>query len=129
MRMEQTNNPRYRAAQLGALLARFYQEAAPHMIARVVFDLQAAAKSAVWYEMSRCNGDVDEEKGSARLRDKEAKLDQALASLGDGNVHRPGETPVYHATVELGGDPRGSCASLHIPHLRGDGFGDGFSIY
>ena len=32
-------------------------------------------------------------------------------------------------TVEMGGVPRGPCATLHIPGRRGDGWGAGFAIY
>lgn len=46
MQMHQTNDTRYRAAELGVLLARYYPDAAPHMIARTVFDMQAAARTA-----------------------------------------------------------------------------------
>ena len=31
--------------------------------------------------------------------------------------------------AQLGGDPPGPCARLHIPGQRGDSWGDGFAIY
>ena len=123
MKANQANDSRYRAAELGALLARHYPEARPHMIARAVFDMQAAARMAVRHEVNRCNYPMSEAqalRGYSRLRKVEAAINAALADFAAGRDH---------ATVNLGGDPRGACASLLIPGSRGDGWGDGFAIY
>ena len=131
MKANQANDSRYRAAELGALLARHYPEARPHMIARAVFDMQAAARMAVRHEVNRCNypmPEAQELRGYNRLRKVEAAINAALADLDDRPVDQDGKA-TDHATVKLGGDPRGACASLLISGSRGDGFGDGFSIY
>jgi hypothetical protein len=57
----------------------------------------------------------------------EAILDSQLRALDPAPVdptHSPPE-----ARVKLGGDPRGRCASLLLPGVFGDGWGDGFSIF
>ena len=127
-----------RAAELGALLARHYPEASIHCVALAVREMQGAARTAVAWEVKRCNVPMPEavrERGTARL----AKLQDRLNAMLDhaklhahptvGELHKrcaPMEDP---ARVKLGGDPRGPCARLIVPELQGDGFGDGFAIY
>jgi hypothetical protein len=99
---DKINSSRFRAATLAALLARHYPDATPHRISLVVWQMQAAARSAVAFEK------------------QQDAINKTLAEL-----------PTWHgsATVKLGGDPRGPCARLEIPGQPGDGFGDGFAIF
>lgn len=128
------NDTRYRAATLGAYLARYYPDARPHMIGRIVYEMQQAARAAVAWETKRCNvpmTEKQEEAGAARLSKLQDGLNASLVDLWafpmdeDGNPF-PEFVP---ASVSLGGDPRGPCASLTIPGERGDGFGEGFAVY
>lgn len=129
------NDSRYRAAQLGALLARHYPDAAPHMIARVVFDMQQAAKKAVRFAGLQANGPLTEDgfhRYEAQQDKREAAINAALAAATLFTSDAPYELLTPRAdppTVELGGDPRGPCARLHIPGQGGDGMGEGFAIY
>ena len=124
------NDSRFRAAFLGALLAAQYPAAKPHHIAVAVFKLQLAAVRAVRWETRCCNYPVTEEqnnRGYARLRKAERELDTMLRALDPAPVD-----PLHsglEARVKLGGDARGRCASLLLPGLTGDGWGDGFAIY
>lgn len=123
-----------RAAELGALLARHYPLASVHCVGMVVREMQGAARTAVAWETKRCNVPMFEavsERGTARLAKLQDRLNMMLA-------HAPlhlmpatsGAAPHANpATVKLGGDPRGACAFLEVPGLRGDGLGDGFAIY
>lgn len=116
----------HRAAELAVYLARYAPDAPAHHIAKVVTDLQAAARGAKRQAEFECNygyrTEVEAERASKRQDRKVDKLNAALAAL-----MRDSATPA--PTVELGGDPRGPCARLHIPGQRGDGWGDGFAIY
>jgi hypothetical protein len=128
-----SNSSEYRAAELGALLARHYPEAPVHLVARVVRQMQAAAKWSVRTEVRRCNYSETEAGESRRLR-REAALEHELALvLGSLRLlpDRSSDDREHAAPcrVELGGDPRGPCARLHVPGERGDGFGDGFGIW
>lgn len=118
------NDSRYRAASLGALLARHYPNTTAHRIAKVVYEMQQAAKKAKAWETRRCNYSMTErqdEAGHARLARMQDNLNKALEACGDNWTS--------HATVALGGDPRGPCARLSIPGQSGDGWGDGYAIY
>lgn len=128
--MQEHNDPHFRAAYLGALLGKHYPDASPNCIAKLVSAMQAAAKSAIRWELRRCNHGMTETQGARgmqrlqRLQDA-INADLVLLTPVTEGSHPPENLP----NVLLGGDPRGSCASLHMPGLRGDGFGDGFAIY
>ena len=125
------NDSCYRAAYLGALLARHYPQARPHMIGRAIYGMQKAARAAKAWEEKRCNVPLterQEEAGNARIRKLAVALNETLADLDDRPVDQNGKA-TDHATVTLGGDPRGPCARLHMPGQHGDGFGEGFAIY
>ena len=122
-----------RAAELGALLARHYPAASVHCVALAVREMQGAARTAVAWEVKRCNvpmSEVEDDRGHARLERLQGRLN-AMLDHAKLHAHPVGEpAPVATpATVKLGGDPRGACAFLEVPGLRGDGFGDGFAIY
>ena len=122
-----------RAATLAILLSSHYPRGGAYRIARLVYDMQAAARSAKSWEERRCSYPMDEateSRGNRRIERTQARINVVLASQGlepsdplEGLKH---ENP---ARIELGGDPRGPCGTLHIPGLRGDGFGDGFGVY
>ena len=120
-----------RAAELGALLARHYPLASVHCVGMVVREMQGAARTAVAWEIKRCNvpmGDIETARGRGRLVKIQDRINATLAHtylhpIGDP---APMEDP---ARVKLGGDPRGACARLIVPGLQGDGFGEGFAIY
>jgi hypothetical protein len=121
MATDRDNTPAFRAAYLAALLAGDNVGHRPHEIACLVHDMQRAARSAVNYELARCNNyqtEDQQERAEKRLRKTEAAINDRLSACGFP-THR----------VKLGGDPRGPCASLLIPGLPGDGWGDGFAIY
>lgn len=125
------NSPKFRAAYLGALLARYYPDASPHAVAVMVAKMQRAATAAKTWEIRRCNdpmSEVDAERGEKRIARMQADLNGPLDF--DGLWEHPNR-PLHSAPakVKLGGDPRGPCASLHIPGVHGDGFGPGFGIY
>lgn len=118
------NDSRYRAASLGALLGRHYPNTTAHRIAKAVYDMQQAAKKAVAWEVRRCNYPMTERQDDAghdRLQRLQDSLNKALEDCGANSAG--------HATVSLGGDPRGPCARLSIPGQSGDGWGDGYAIY
>jgi len=123
-----------RAAELGALLARHYPEASIHCVGLAVREMQGAARTAVAWEVKRCNvpmSEVQEIAGSTRLVRLQQRINTILAYAP---LHlMPAESgAVAHdnpAWIKLGGDPRGACARLIVPGLDGDGLGDGFAIY
>lgn len=138
MKSDQTNDSRYRAAELGALLARHYPDAAPHMIARVVFDMQSAAKLAKRFAAAESNGELDQGMLARRAKRQEENEGYINAQLSWAKLglfsfkNAPSDGVCDHplpATITLGGDPRGPCARLHIPGQRGDGWGEGFAIF
>lgn len=109
----------FRAAELGAVLARHHASLTPHHAALLVASMQSAARTAKNWEVRRCNepmSEEQEESGHARLQRLQDGINAKLAEVGT-------------ATVSLGGDPRGPCARLAIPGERGDGWGDGYAIY
>jgi hypothetical protein len=127
MSYAEMNDTRYRAATLGAYLARHYPDARPHMIGRVVYEMQQSARAAVAWETKRCNvpmTEKQEEAGAARLTKLQDGINASLVDMATTS-----DTYRAPATVSLGGDPRGPCARLMIPGERGDGFGEGFAIY
>jgi hypothetical protein len=107
-------------------------------VALAVREMQGAARTAVAWEVKRCNVPMregEDERGTARLERLEGRLNATLAHAKlhahptVEELHKrcaPMETP---ARLSLGGDPRGACAWLKVPGLEGDGFGDGFGIY
>lgn len=124
-----------RAAELSVILARHYPHASPVMIARVVASMQRATRRAkVWAERY-CNEPMDDaavKRGNGRVSRSAVELDAVLAHprLMPPHLRGAGEAlRTDAATVELGGDPRGACATLRVPGLTGDGFGGGFAIY
>lgn len=119
-----------RAAQLAVYLALHAQakgyEPSPAFIGRAVAAMQKAARGAKRQAEYACNYGLDDagakraERMHKRAQDKIAEL---LAAVTGG---------VLTCHVGLGGDPRdprGPCATLHIPGQRGDGWGDGFAVY
>ena len=127
-----SNKPAFRAAELAALLARHYPDANPYQVARLVAEMQRAAKAAVNWETRRCSENMtedQEERGRARIVRAQDGINASLRMhalrYGDRNnvVHN------YPAVLSLGGDVRGPCARLTIPGQRGDGWGDGFAVY
>jgi hypothetical protein len=122
-----------RAAELAVILARHCADAAPHKVASLVCEMQAAARSAKRAAENACNYPMSEEqqaRADKRQERAQAKINAALLDLGVVR-HDDGSANGYRAapTIELGGDPRGPCARLHIPGQRGDGWGDGFAVY
>ena len=129
------NSPAFRAAQLGALLARHYPESIPFRISRIVSEMQAATRAARNWETRRCNDpmtEAQEERGTWRIEALQLRINFALgyANITPGAL-TPCEVDAHPAPayVKLGGDPRGPCGSLIIPGMPGDGWGDGFAIY
>jgi len=128
-----------RAAELGAILARAYPMAAPHLIGHAVAVMRAKARWSKQAETNRCNyGFSDKQQARhdrAETRAQDACNDALVDVAACGLEHDPvtGKRSVPAADrcsrVELGGDPRGPCARLHIPGLAGDGWGDGFAVY
>lgn len=118
-----------RAAELAVILAMHAHSCgtstAPHRIAELVVTMQKAARGAKRKaEWECCDHSYSGEWGAraeGRQANTQAKINAALLALYDGRDDAP--------TIELGGDPRGPCARLHIPGQRGDGWGDGFAIY
>lgn len=119
-----------RAAQLAALLAVHSAECgmipAPHRIAATVIAMQKAARAAKRWAETECSYPTTE---------KQQRLAQAREARDTANITAELRAMVTvqsadkAPTIELGGDPRGPCARLHIPGQRGDGWGDGFAIY
>lgn len=122
-----------RGAELAAILAQYCAtigaSPGPHHIAAAVMALQKAARSAKRQPENACNYGYRDEAAEARAMKRldraQDKLNLVLLGLISGGL----PAAEYAPTVELGGDPRGPCASLHIPGQRGDGWGDGFAIY
>ena len=123
------SDPR-RAAELAVILALHSHECgmipAPHRIAKAVAEMQKAARTAKRAAENACNYPMTGEQ-QARVAKREERLQAEL------NEELRAMVTVQHAdkapTIEIGGDPRGPCARLHIPGQRGDGWGDGFAIY
>lgn len=117
-----------RAAELAAILAQYCTgigaSPGPRHIAAAVMALQKAARSAKRQAEHACNYGYRDDAHEARALKRQAraqdKLAEQLAQLTGG---------VLACRVELGGDPRGPCARLHVPGQRGDGWGDGYGIY
>jgi hypothetical protein len=115
-----------RAAELAVILARHCYTAVPGRIAFVVADMQKAARAAQRAAEKACNVPMTEEETARAAKREErlqGKLNRALAELA------PFIDPDARPEIELGGDPRGPCARLHIPGQKGDGWGDGFAVY
>ena len=134
------NDSRYRAATLGALLARHYPAASPHSVGLVVFEMQRATRAAKKFAEDRCNfnlGDSEDPKSAYSRRDR--AQDRAAFAITDRLAHprlieweyaSAEDTRIAEpAQIELGGDPRGACGRLIIPGQLGDGWGEGFAIY
>ena len=126
----------HRAAELAAVLTAYLctelrLQPAPHKVAKVVCAMQKAARSAKRQAEHACNYGYRDDAHMARTMRRQdrtqARLNIALLDLAEGGAHSTVEP--YAPTVELGGDPRGPCARLHIPGQRGDGWGDGWAIY
>ena len=116
-----------RAAELAVILA---QHAAamgdtpkPHILAALVTDAQRAARATKRAAENECNYPQAPEQLVRTMRRVERAQEQLNAALAA--MFSAGAVP----TIELGGDPRGPCARLHIPGQRGDGWGDGFAVY
>jgi hypothetical protein len=123
------NSTAFRAATLGALLARHYPDATPHRISMVVAQMQTTARAAVAWELRCCNESMDEkqnDRGRLRIVNMQTKINSTLYDLTPRPV---GVEHLEHPKLSLGGDVRGSCAHLTIPGQTGDGWGDGFAIY
>ena len=127
------NTPAFRAAELGALLARHYPAAPVGRIATVVNQMQSAARAAKSWEERRCNHDMTWEvaaKGERTIERTRSLLNDVLRHYDLILDSDRTATPVWEpARISLGGDCRGACGSLHIPGLSGDGWEDGFAIY
>lgn len=123
-----------RAAQLAVYLAMYSQACgvtpAPGLIARTVVAMQKAARSAKRAAENACTCPVTPEGVLRAARKQERQQETLNADLRAmvGDVAAWGATDGF-PTVTLGGDPRGSCGTLHIPGQPGDGWGDGFAIY
>lgn len=127
------NESAARTAQIAVLLSQHYPRATYTGCARTAVTLYSAARAAVAWETARCNYAMDEsqeDRGNRRIERTQTRINALLATrglrLGDDLESVPHDKP---ATIKLGGDPRGPCAALDIPGLKGDGWGDGFAIY
>ncbi|CAB4162077.1 hypothetical protein UFOVP786_24 [uncultured Caudovirales phage] len=136
------NESAARTAQIAVLLSQHYPDATPFFAADTAVRLYSAARAAKAWEEARCNyamTEAQEERGTKRIDRMEVRLNARLAvrslqAIGPKDPdwmktipsNGPHDKP---ATISLGGDPRGPCASLDIPGLKGDGWGDGFAIY
>ena len=121
-----------RGAELAAVLAQYCAtigaSPGPHHIAAAVMALQKAARSAKRQAEHACNYGYRDGAHEARATKRQDRAQDRLSLVLLGLIG--GGLPAERApTVELGGDPRGPCARLHIPGQRGDGWGDGFAIY
>ena len=118
-----------RAAQLAVYLAQYLHPLsnppAPGLIARTVVAMQKAARSAKRSEEALCNYDY----GAGATEKRHARMAKAVAKLNADLNALAASAGLSAPTVTLGGDPRGSCGTLHIPGQPGDGWGDGFAIY
>jgi hypothetical protein len=125
----------HRAATLAALLARHYPDAPLLAVISTVEALRTAARSALNYELRRCNSGMSE-RGEEAWRQR---LDREEARLNDTLTHSLLRSPAYDGdrgplhnqpvTVKLGGDPRGPCAYLTVPGQHGDSGGCGYAVY
>jgi hypothetical protein len=116
--MSRTPNPE-RAAELSALLAQRYPAARPYLLARAIVGAQRAALRAKARAERACTYGEDEAADARCEAAFAAAIREALA------LDPTEEAP----RITLGGDPRGPCGYLHIPGLRGDGWGEGFALY
>ena len=120
-----------RAAQLAVYLAIHSQKCgvtpAPGLIARTVVAMQKAARSAKRAAENACTYPVTPE-GVLRAARKQERQQETL-NAGLRHMGQHGAAADSVPTVELGGDPRGSCGRLLIPGQPGDGWGGGFAIY
>jgi len=122
------SDPR-RAAELACILTLYASSVGaavkPHLLADTVAAMQKAARAAKRQAEHACNygypTEAAEEHAMKRQDREQRKLNDMLCAFAASAEAR--------ATVELGGDPRGPCARLHIPGQRGDGWGEGFAIY
>lgn len=121
-----------RAAQLAVYLAVHVASCgmtpSAGLIGRTVANMQKAARSAKRAAEFECNHGYSGEWGAraaSKLGRQTATLNAELRAMVDGGTFASEHAP----TIELGGDPRGPCATLHIPGQRGDGWGDGFAVY
>jgi hypothetical protein len=118
-----------RAAQLAVYLAIYGETlgavAVPMRLARVAVAMQKAGRMAKRQAENACNYPMTEEQQTRAARRLAKVQTQLNAELDEMVGHRGPLAP----TIALGGDPRGPCATLHIPGQRGDGWGDGFAIY
>jgi hypothetical protein len=122
-----------RAAELAVILTQYAvlqgAEPSPSWIAGAVAEMQAAARSAKRRATHACNYGLDDKQEAAQERwtnRAQAKINAALAK-----ATVPQDRADMAPKIELGGDPRGPCARLHIPGQKGDGWGwgDGFAVY
>ena len=136
--MVKENSPAFRAATLGAVLAKALPEVSAHRIAVFVNGAQRLTKQAVAHSERMCsfaeyaNKHQDAETGEDLKAEKlQAKADALVVKLLEGTeTALVGENaPMLPVTLEVGGDPRGACGFIHINGVRGDGFGSGFAVY
>ena len=127
------SDPR-RAAELACILTQYAASVGatvkPHLLADTVAAMQKAARAAKrWAEIDCSYPTTDKQQRLAESRERRetARLNGMLAAIVEHGTH--GATAPNFPHVELGGDPRGPCARLHIPGQRGDGWGEGFAIY
>lgn len=114
--------PAFRAAELGAILARHYPDAPPHWIAEVVGDMQRATRAR--------RQDAAEMRINLRLaRSRLGPVEMPPSPGGDDQVD--GDGYARHAApahVNLGGDPRGACGFLFVPGHSSGHWGGGFPL-
>lgn len=121
-----------RAAQLAVYLALHAVvrggDKSPTRIGALVAEMQKAARSTKRQAENACNypmSEAQQERAAKRQDRAQAFLNAGLRHLVPEGANHDCDAP----TIELGGDPRGPCAVLHIPGQRGDGWGDGFAVY
>jgi hypothetical protein len=119
-----------RAAELAVILAIYARDCGadpvPHKVASLVCEMQAAARSAKRAAENACNYPMSEAQQARAAKREEKAQTNINAALRDA-MRVPGHE--VGPRIELGGDPRGPCARLHIPGQRGDSWGDGFAVY
>lgn len=128
------SDPR-RAAELACILTLYASSVGatvkPHLLADAVAAMQKAARAAKRQAEHECNYSYPDEAAEARAMKRQdrqqTQLNGMLAAIVEHATHGAEAPNLPH--VELGGDPRGPCARLHIPGQRGDGWGEGFAIY
>lgn len=119
-----------RAAELACILAlcavKHGATVKPHIVATLVGEMQKAARSAKRQAEHECDyqaTDAQAMRAATRRHRAQSRINAALcAIMGADDVDTV-------PAIKLGGDPRGPCATLHIPGQRGDGWGDGFAVY